>query len=322
MTRRFRIIALALLFVGVVFFAAICTDQMMSPLASEAPRQDSPQVERLRKRSKAREVELLSRSTNPRPAEVSGSLFAGESQTSQDAIKRLFNSDPASAQFLTSAFNRWLLESPELARKLAFLMLEGSSISAGLSDVEKNWLPHELDLSLVWIHALPPGDLQSSLMNQLGRFYLEVDPVRALSILPASSPPERQAEFMIQVMHRWAEIDPQKAGQHLATMPAGPIRNAAEHAYLSQIIERSPAAAASYVANEMESESHAQGEAIRHVVTRWSHLDPAATAMWLESFPASALKLEMIGILMPTWAEKNPVAASSWSQAIPVSAEK
>ncbi len=229
----------------------------------------------------------------------------------------MFTGDPANAELLRSSLNRWFSENPELARKLAFLLLEGSSISAGLPDVEKNWLPHDLDHALVWINGLPPGDLQSSWMNQLGRFYTEVDPLRALTLLPASSSPARQEEFVIQVMDRWAELDFQKAGQHLSTMPAGPLRSAAERAYLGQITGRMPAAAAAYVANKMSPESPAQEEATRLVVTRWSHLDPAATAKWLETFPASALKPEMIGVLIPTWAEKDPAAASAWSKTIP-----
>ncbi len=253
--------------------------------------------------------------------ENTAGVFAGESQQVRDAFQQLFISDPATAELLRLAMNRWLVANPELARKLAFLLLEGSSISADLPGVEKNWLPHDLDHALAWIQGLPPGDLQSTWMNQLGRFYTEVDPLRALTLLPATSPPARQEEFVIQVMDRWAELDFQKAGQHLASMPAGPIRNAAERAYLGQITERMPAAAASYVANEMSPESPAQEEATRLVVTRWSHLDPTAAAKWLETFPASALRSEMIGILIPTWAEKDPAAASAWSKTLSVLAK-
>ena len=45
-------------------------------------------------------------------------------------------------------------------------------------------------------------------------------------------------------------------------------------------------------------------------------------AGWLETFLPSALKSEMIGVLMPTWAEKNPAAASVWSKTIPVLAKE
>ena len=244
--------------------------------------------------------------------EIASRVFAGESQQVQDALAKLISIDPENSKLLRSSFNRWFSEKPELARKLAFLMLEDSSLSAGLPKVEKDWLPHELDQALAWITRLPAGDFRSSWMGQLGAFYTEVDPLRALAIIPATGSQARQTEYVIRVMNRWAALDMEKAGQYLRTMPAGPLRAAAEHAYLGQITERMPAAAATYVANEMSPDSAAQEEATRLVVTRWSHSDPAAVAEWLETFPASALKFEMIGVLLPTWAEKDPAAAAAW----------
>lgn len=253
----------------------------------------------------------------PRASEItSQSLFVNESQQIKDAIQSLFTKDLQNAELLESSLQNWALKNPDLARKLVFLLLEGSSVSAGILGVEKNWLPAELDLAIGWINALPEGDLRSTWINQLGRFYVEVNPERALALIPDASTPAAQQEFIVHVMARWAEIDSVKASQHLATMPAGAIRDAAEKAFLSQICQRMPAAAAAYVASEMTSESAAQEEATRLVVTHWSHLDPSSTAQWLGTFPPSALRAEMIGVLMPTWAEKDSSAAIAWSQSM------
>ena len=312
-----RLIVIASVFPGVAWFAISRFSQDRLSPSSPAPAEHSTKAERTRTPSPDRETARSPNSTDPRRKEISSHVFADQSQQIQDAFQRLIAGDPVNSGLLRSSINRWFSENPELARKLAYLLLEGSSISVGLPDVEKNWFPDDLDHAIVWISELPPGDIQSTWMNQLGRLYTEVDPLRALSLLPTSSSLARQEEFVIQVMNRWVELDFHKAGQQLSVMPAGPIRNAAERAYLSQIIERMPTAAAAYVANEMSTESPAQEEATRLVVTRWSHLDPAAAAGWLETFPPSALKSEMIGVLMPTWVDKDPAAASAWSKRYP-----
>ena len=304
-----RLAAAGALISGFAWFASSRLGQDSSSADSPATVEHVAKGERPRPRSQAADAKGPLNSLR----EISSSVFAEESQQMRDSFEQLFINDPATAELVRLAMNHWLVENPELARKLAYLLLEGSSISVGLPEVKKNWLPRELDHALVWISGLPAGDLQSTWMNYLGRFYTEVDPLRALTLLPASSSPARQEEFVTQVMDRWAELDFQEAGQHLASMPAGPIRHAAERAYLCQITERMPAAAAAYVANEMSQESPVQEEATRLVITRWSHLDPAAAANWLETFPASALRSEMTGILIPTWAEKDPAAASAWS---------
>ena len=315
-----RFIAIAALSSCVTWFAFSRLGQDRSSADSPAPGEHPTKAERPRPRSQAAAAIVAQNSTDSERMEFASRVLAEESQQVRDAFQQLFISDPANAELLRLSMNRWFDENPELARKLAFLLLEGSSISACLPEVKKNWLPRDLDYAFAWIHGLPPGDLQSSWINQLGRFYTEVDPLRALTLLRASNSPARQEEFVIQVMDRWAEFDFRKAGQHLVSMPAGPIRNAAERAYLCQITEHMPAVAAAYVASEMSPDSSAQEEATRLVVSRWAHLDPVAAARWLETFPASALRAEMIGVLIPTWAEKDPAAASAWSSTLSVSA--
>lgn len=240
-------------------------------------------------------------------------MLAGESPQVRAAFEILLTSFPADSYLLRQSLSHLFKVQPEVAVKLACLLLESSSTSAGIPEVAKDWNSQELNLALAWLSELPAGDLSAAWLNKLSRFYVEIDPQQALALLPRFNTAERQSECLIQIMDRWAEMDCDGAMKHLAAMPADELRKAAEQAILIRLTETTPAAAATYVAAHMEPDSAAQKEATRQVVSRWAYLDPSAAAQWLGLFPDTPLRDEMAGILLPVWSESDPAAAQAWS---------
>ena len=87
-------------------------------------------------------------------------------------------------------------------------------------------------------------------------------------------------------MNRWSESDPYEAGTWLATLTAGPSRDAAVSAYARKIVSSEPQTAAAWA--ETIGNQNVREAQLESIVLAWLHADPTSAAAWLSHSSLSA----------------------------------
>jgi hypothetical protein len=211
-------------------------------------------------------------------------MFAGESTDSSSALLR--------AELL----RRWTGVDPVAAAAWASSD-DGSSLRVGtVEQVALAWSARDPDAAWNWALGLPAGADRDATLLSLSYELCRDDPARALARTAGMSEGSARDQFVEHAIANLAIGDPATALEYAQDLADPLLRNNALAVLSASWAESDPVAAATFVANGMES-GPAQERAVAAIVQRWAQQDPDAVRAWIEEFPDGSLKDNALGHL-------------------------
>jgi hypothetical protein len=219
--------------------------------------------------------------TSDLAAQITRALNSGSAAERDHALDvllpRLVATDPAAAGHLALAWEAGLLREELLSR------------------VIRNWAEQDIGGALTWLTSLLDSADRSLASVASTKQVARTDPSGALDLALALRVGLDDGSFE-RMAQLWAEEHPADAVNWAVNQPHGPVRDRLLARVAHVRAQQEPAEAARLVFDHM-APGTARDAAILAVVRQWALRDHAGAALWVDQFPAGALRAQAVGEL-------------------------
>lgn len=157
------------------------------------------------------------------------------------------------------------------------------------------WVRADSAAAVAWVEELPEWQ-RDGMRDRVCHEMAFVDPLGALEMARESGVLEKNPGMVENVAQIWATRNPAEALSWAKSLPTGEQRDEIFSRIACVQAEREPEKAAVLVLSEIAPGSN-QDEAVMTVVHQWALKDIPAARRWVESFPASPLRVRAVAEL-------------------------
>lgn len=251
------------------------------------------------------------------------------------AVQRIVNSGPFDQRYLYGIFVTWAKYDvdaamahaeelpPELRQQAGRGVLSGSAQLPGQRRQEiadQFSLQRQLDWmdtrelideepAAAWQRALSSQNLDTGLLAEVGRAWVQRDPVSALNAVAAVRDTAFRDVFSEQLIAQWASTDPEAARHWGLSQLDSQARLPLLRGVAAGIARNSTDEALNFV---LGLDGREREEAAKVVFARWAKTDPAGAADTLTMLDDSAMFAAASGDIVVEWAKQDPHAAFEW----------
>lgn len=206
---------------------------------------------------------------------------------------------------------RWSAEDPDAAAGWALQQPEGDLRSDALDAAMNVKGARNLDGALTWAKALKNEEERERALLQAAAGAAQTAPKETLAIADDLPEGDHRDGIIRMAGEEWISKNSVEAIDWGSRIGSSSFRDELFGAFAGALAPRDPVAAATLVADEIESDS-TLSHATEEVASRWAEVDPQAAADWVELFPESQLKNGAIEAVSGQWLLKDPVKAERW----------
>lgn len=192
------------------------------------------------------------------------------------------------SEFRDRVIRRWAAEHPVAAAHWAEQLSASALRQTALTQVALAWVERDASQATTWAATLA-DDVRGTVQVTLGYEIARTDPVEALALAVALSPGRDRDDLMVHAASQWASTDALAATEWACACPDLALRERVLAAIATAMADQDPASAVLLTTQALWP-GESQKQAAMAIVQRWAQRDSAATASWVQQFPADELK--------------------------------
>jgi hypothetical protein len=222
----------------------------------------------------------------------------------------------ARIETLHSGIELWSQQDPEAAAKWIDGMVNDGSKLTAAKTLAANWVSQNPEEASKWVGQLPVGSLRSATAEALIESWASTDPKAATIWAFSEAEFNGDAELFNQSIQRYAEADPEAAGQLLRAVTEAHEAPGSVDAYVRTLAQEDPAEAINWQTNLSPDDPLNKPGNLETILQEWSRTDSVAASVWLSKAPSGPQRDAAIIGFVRTMSEFEPEVAVTWSNSI------
>jgi len=174
----------------------------------------------------------------------------------------------------------------------------------------------DLAAAMGWVKGLPPGgDSKSAAALSIGYEATRTDPLEALDLASGLSPTRERDDLLVHAISQWSAADSGSAAAWAMNVEDPSLRARLIGAVAIAGAEQDGRNAATLAVSDLVAGPE-QDRAIVSIVERWAQRSPQAAASWVAQFPEVPSREAAVQSLLSIWVGQDAEAAGNWVRSL------